>query len=124
MEAPDLDANVDMARLVNDAFVMVDQITIYVQQNLSMNDEPILLDGPNVCGHPEQAIDADLMDAYSNMSGIGEGIKQKNVATMFNDHDENGGPNEVEFEKASRIFLYENFKLSNLCATLLILNCC
>jgi hypothetical protein len=27
MEAPDLNANVDMARLLNDAFVMVDQIT-------------------------------------------------------------------------------------------------
>ncbi len=26
MEVPDLDANVDMARLLNDAFVMVDQI--------------------------------------------------------------------------------------------------
>jgi hypothetical protein len=43
---------------------------------------------------------------------------------MFNDHDENGGPSEVKFEEASIIHLYENSKLSNLCATLLILNCC
>jgi hypothetical protein len=89
-----------------------------------MNDEPIILDGPNVGGHPEQAIEEDPMDAYSNMSRIGEGTEQEDVATMFNDHDENGGPSEVEFEEASRIPLYENSKLSNLCATLLILNCC
>jgi hypothetical protein len=89
-----------------------------------MNDEPIILDGPNVVEHLEQAIEEDSMDAYSNMSRIGEGIEQKDVVAMFNDHDENVGPNEVEFEEASRIPLYENSKLSNLCATLLILNCC
>jgi hypothetical protein len=77
-----------------------------------------------VGGHPEQAIDADLVDAYFNMSRIGEGIEQEDIATMFNDHDENGGPDEVEFEKASRTLLYENFKLSNLCATFFILNRC
>jgi hypothetical protein len=58
------------------------------------------------------------------MPGIGEGIEQEDIAAMFNDHDENGGLSEVEFEKASRIPLYENSKVSNLCATLLILNCC
>jgi hypothetical protein len=115
MEAPDLDANVDMPRLMNDTFVMADQITTYVQQNPSMNDEPILLDGPNVGGHPKQAIDGDLVDAYSNMLGIGEGIEQKGIVVMFNDHDENGGPSEVEFEEASRIPLYENFKLLLMC---------
>jgi hypothetical protein len=30
----------------------------------------------------------------------GEGIEQKNIVTMFNDHDENMGPSEVEFEEA------------------------
>jgi hypothetical protein len=43
---------------------------------------------------------------------------------MFNDHDENMGPNEVEFEEALKVPLYENFKLSNLCTILLILNFC
>jgi hypothetical protein len=89
-----------------------------------MNDEPIILHGPNVGRHHEQAIEENLVDAYSNMSGIVEGIKQEDVATMFNDHDENGGPNEVEFEEASKIPLYENSKLSFLCVTSLILNCC
>jgi hypothetical protein len=89
-----------------------------------MNGEPIILHGPNVGRHHEQAIEEDLVDAYFNMSRIVEGIKQEDVATMFNDHDDNGGPNEVEFEEASRIPLYENSKLSNLCATSLILNYC
>ncbi len=40
------------------------------------------------------------MDAYSNMSWIGEGIEQKDVATMLNDHDDNIVPREVEFEEA------------------------
>jgi len=99
MGAPNLDANVDIARLVNDAFVMVDKITINVQHN-TLNDEPIILDHPNVGGHPEQAIEKDLVDAYSNMPRIEEGIEQEDVDVMFNDHDENMGPNEVEFEEA------------------------
>jgi hypothetical protein len=53
MEALDLNANVDMARLLNDAFVMVDQITGGVQHNPLLNDEPIILDHPNVGGHVE-----------------------------------------------------------------------
>jgi hypothetical protein len=89
-----------------------------------LNDEPIILDHPNVGGHLEQAIEKDLVDAYSSMLGIGEGIEQEDVIAMFNDHDENMGLGEVEFEEASRIPLYKNSKLSNLCATLLILNCC
>jgi hypothetical protein len=43
---------------------------------------------------------------------------------MFKDHDENMGPNEVEFEEASKVPLYENSKLSNLCTNLLILIFC
>jgi hypothetical protein len=50
-----------------------------------------------VGGHLEQAIDVNLVDAYSNMSRIGEGIEQEDVVAMFNDHDENMGPSEVEF---------------------------
>jgi hypothetical protein len=46
------------------------------------------------------------------MSGIGEGIEQEDIVAMFNDHDENMGHTEVEFEEASRIPLYENSKLS------------
>jgi hypothetical protein len=65
-----------------------------------MNDEPIILDGPNVGRHPKQAIEEDIVDAYSNMSGIEEAIEQEDVAAMFNDHDENGGLSEVEFEEA------------------------
>jgi hypothetical protein len=53
MEAPDLDANVDMARLLNDTFVMLDQIVGSVQHNPLLNDEPIILDHPNVGGHVE-----------------------------------------------------------------------
>jgi hypothetical protein len=100
MEAPKLFANVDMARLVNDAFIMADQIAISAQHNPVLNDEPIILDHPNVGGHLEQAIEEDQVDAYSNMPGIGEGIEQEDVAAMFNDHDENVGPSEVEFEEA------------------------
>ncbi len=40
------------------------------------------------------------MDAYSNMSWIGEGIQQEEITTMLNDHDENMGPSEVESEEA------------------------
>jgi hypothetical protein len=50
--------------------------------------------------HPKQAIEEDIVDAYSNMSGIEEAIEQEDVAAMFNDHDENGGLSEVEFEEA------------------------
>jgi hypothetical protein len=89
MEAPNLYAKVDMTRLVNDAFVMAVQIATNAQHIPSMNDEPIILNGPNVGGHLEQAIDANLVDTCSNMSRIGEGIKQEDVAIMFNDHDEN-----------------------------------
>jgi hypothetical protein len=53
MEAPDLNANVDMARLLNDAFVMVDQITGGAQHNPLLNDGPIIQDHPNVGGHVE-----------------------------------------------------------------------
>jgi hypothetical protein len=53
MEAPDLNANVDMARLLNDAFVMVDQITWGAQHNPLLNDGPIIQDHPNVGGHVE-----------------------------------------------------------------------
>jgi hypothetical protein len=53
MEALDLDANVDMARLMNDAFVMVDQIARGAQHNPFLNDEPIILYHPNVGGHVE-----------------------------------------------------------------------
>jgi hypothetical protein len=75
MEAFNLDANVDMARLVNDAFVMADQIAGGAQHNPLLNDKPIILDHPNVGGHPEQAIEEDPVDAYSNMPRIGEGIE-------------------------------------------------
>ncbi len=50
MEAPNLDANGDMVRLLNDAFVMVDQIARGAQHNPLLNDEPIILDHPNVGG--------------------------------------------------------------------------
>ncbi len=53
MEALDIDANVDMARLLNDAFVMVYQMVGGAQQNSLLNDEPIILDHPNVGGHAE-----------------------------------------------------------------------
>ncbi len=48
MEVLDLDANVDMARLLNNAFVMVDQIAGSAQHNPLLNDEPIILYHPNV----------------------------------------------------------------------------
>ncbi len=51
MEVHGLDANVDMARLLNDAFVMVNQIAWGAQHNPLLNDEPIILDHPNVGGH-------------------------------------------------------------------------
>ncbi len=71
METSNLDANVDMARLVNDAFVMVDQIVRGAQHNPLMNDEPIIVGGRNVGGHLEQAVEENTMDAYFNMLRIG-----------------------------------------------------
>lgn len=53
MEAHDLNVNVDMARLLNDAFVMVDQITGGAQHNPLLNDGPIIHNHPNVGGHVE-----------------------------------------------------------------------
>jgi len=53
MEVFDLNANVDMARLLNDAFVMVDQIMGGAQHNPLLNDGPIIRDHPNVGGHVE-----------------------------------------------------------------------
>ncbi len=48
----------------------------YIQElgNMSL-DKPIILDHPNVGGHLEQTIEEDLVDAYSNMPKIGEGIE-------------------------------------------------
>jgi len=85
---------------VNDAFIMAYQIAKNAQHNPLLNDESITLDHPNVGGHLEQAIEENLMDAYSNMLGIGEGIEQEDIVAMFHDHDENVGPSEVEFEDA------------------------
>jgi hypothetical protein len=52
-DGPDLNVNVDMAKLLNDAFVMVGEIAGGAQHNPLLNDEPIILYHPNVGGHVE-----------------------------------------------------------------------